>query len=177
MCYAERALRGGPGGRDPRGPPGSVDSDRWARGVPLPPARGGQGQMGPGMRGGAVPGLPALHKTDNAFKPGQKLTDDPEEEEKQRKFKVGLSAKGTLVRWQGEEKGKGCYCCCMQRRAGWRMRPNREALIWYECSATAYSHLLAFQHAVFLGSSTRPTCCCACTFLPCPAVHPEQADS
>lgn len=43
---------------------------------------------GPGMRGGAVPGLPALHKTESAFKPGQKLTDDPEEEEKQRKFKV-----------------------------------------------------------------------------------------
>jgi hypothetical protein len=40
------------------------------------------------MRGGAVPGLPALHKTESAFKPGQTHTDDPEEEEKQRKFKV-----------------------------------------------------------------------------------------
>lgn len=68
-----------------------MDSDRWARGVPLPPARGGGGQMGgPGMRGGAVAGLPALHKTESAFKAGLKLTDDPEEEEKQRKFKVGF---------------------------------------------------------------------------------------
>jgi hypothetical protein len=46
------------------------------------------GGGGPGMRGGAVAGLPALHKTDSAFKPGQTHTDDPEEEEKQKKFKV-----------------------------------------------------------------------------------------
>jgi hypothetical protein len=46
--------------------------------------------MGPGMRGAAVAGLPALHKTESAFKPGQKLTDDPEEEERQRKFKVSV---------------------------------------------------------------------------------------
>lgn len=94
---AERALRGGgpggPGGGGPGGPrggpPGSVDSDRWARGVPLPPARGGgPGMGGAGMRGGAVAGLPALHKTESAFKAGLVLTDDPEEEEKQRKFKV-----------------------------------------------------------------------------------------
>jgi hypothetical protein len=46
------------------------------------------GGGGPGMRGGAVAGLPALHKTDSAFKPGQTHTEDPEEEEKQKKFKV-----------------------------------------------------------------------------------------
>jgi hypothetical protein len=49
--------------------------------------------MGPGMRGGAVPGLPALHKTESAFKPGQTHTDDPEEEERQRKFKVCVGGK------------------------------------------------------------------------------------
>jgi hypothetical protein len=39
----------------------------WQRGRPLPPARSG-GMGGPGMRGGAVGNLPALHKTESAFK-------------------------------------------------------------------------------------------------------------
>jgi translation initiation factor 4G len=59
-------------------PPGSVDSDRWARGGPLPPARGGV----PPRRD-----LPALHKTESAFKIGLVLSDDPEEEGKQKAFK------------------------------------------------------------------------------------------
>ena len=109
-----RALRGGPGGPrgDPRGgPPGSVDSDRWARGVPLPPARGGGGQMGgPGMRGGAVPGLPALHKTESAFKAGLKLTDDPEEEEKQRTQQQ--------PRWLAGRPGRQQQQCWSQQQSG-----------------------------------------------------------
>jgi hypothetical protein len=43
------------------------DGDMWQRGRPLPPARSG-GMGGPGMRGAAVAGLPALHKTESAFK-------------------------------------------------------------------------------------------------------------
>lgn len=46
--------------------PLGADGDMWARGRPLPPARGGN--LGGGMRGGAVPNLPALHKTESAFK-------------------------------------------------------------------------------------------------------------
>lgn len=65
-----------------------VDADMWARGRPLPPARsGGMGGMGSGPRGPAIPGGPALHKAEAAFKVGVTRTDDPEEENKQRGFK------------------------------------------------------------------------------------------
>lgn len=46
-----------------------ADGDMWARGRPLPPARG-QGNMGGGLRGTAVANLPALHKSEQAFKVG-----------------------------------------------------------------------------------------------------------
>jgi hypothetical protein len=49
------------------GPTVGSDGDMWQRGRPLPPVRSG-GMGGPGMRGGAVAGLPALHKTESAFK-------------------------------------------------------------------------------------------------------------
>jgi hypothetical protein len=145
---AERAMRGGgmgPGmdGPGPRGGPGGpggpgggargggvaagVEADRWARGAPLPPARGGGGP--PGMRGGAVPGLPALHKTDSAFKAGMKLTDDPVEEEKQRKFKV---------RWRGAPT-LACarLCVCVPLKLGWAWAASRWLVCVSLCCARA----------------------------------------
>jgi translation initiation factor 4G len=71
LVRADSGRRGGP-------PPGGIDADRWARGGPLPPARGG---------GGSRRDLPALHKSDSAFKVGQTQSDDPEEEAKQKAFK------------------------------------------------------------------------------------------
>jgi len=70
MMRADSGRRVGP-------PQGSIDSDRWARGGPLPPAR-----SGPPRRD-----LPALHKSESAFKVGLVLSDDPEEEAKQKAFK------------------------------------------------------------------------------------------
>jgi len=70
MARADSGRRGG-------APQGSIDSDRWARGGPLPPARGGSVRRD----------LPALHKSGSAFKVGLVLSDDPEEEAKQKAFK------------------------------------------------------------------------------------------
>lgn len=52
---------GGMQGPGPRaGPPGKVENDRWGkRSLPPPP---------PGMGGGAVGNLPALHHAENKFK-------------------------------------------------------------------------------------------------------------
>ncbi|KAI8471249.1 MAG: MIF4G domain-containing protein [Monoraphidium minutum] len=66
----------------PPPPPGGIDSDRWARGGPLPALRGAM----PPRRD-----LPALHKSESAFKVGLVLSDDPEEEGKQKAFKGVLN--------------------------------------------------------------------------------------
>lgn len=71
LCFcrgpADRAVRGALDGRPGSGRmSGGVDGDMWQRGRPLPPGR--SGGMGPGMRGAAVANLPALHKTESAFK-------------------------------------------------------------------------------------------------------------
>lgn len=64
---ADRAGRGALDSRPGSGRmSGGVDGDMWQRGRPLPPGR--SGGMGPGMRGAAVANLPALHKTESAFK-------------------------------------------------------------------------------------------------------------
>lgn len=58
---------GGPGRGGPMGKPGgNMEGDRWGkRALPPPP---------PGTGGGAIAGLPALHKTDNKFKVRALLT-------------------------------------------------------------------------------------------------------
>lgn len=113
MMRADSGRRGGP-------PPGGVDADRWARGGPLPPARG----AAPPRRD-----LPALHKSESAFKVGLVLSDDPQEEAKQKAFKgilnkltpdnferltlqlldVGITEAKTLVGLIGQVRGAaGC---------------------------------------------------------------------
>ncbi|KAL3135011.1 hypothetical protein ABBQ32_007959 [Trebouxia sp. C0010 RCD-2024] len=75
---------GGPGRGGPVGKPGSnMEGDRWGKRA-LPPAPSGTG-------GGAISSLPALHKTDNKFKPGQVEGDNPEEIKKQKAIKGSLN--------------------------------------------------------------------------------------
>lgn len=86
-------MRGRGAGRRPP-PPAGPDADTWERGKPLPPLRddrGGFDRRGPpGMRGPMGP-LPALHKTDSAYKVGRVQTDDPEEEKAQKSLKSMLN--------------------------------------------------------------------------------------
>lgn len=97
---SNRVTSGGPpgmrGGRQGsgrmRGPVG-IDADIWERGKTLPPMPGvGYGGRGPppGMR---MPGgpLPALHKSESAYKMGRVTTDDPEEEKAQKALKSMLN--------------------------------------------------------------------------------------
>lgn len=88
---------GGPGGRGGRGRGRGnitgIESETWERGKALPPMPGNQyGGRGPppGMR---MPSgfLPALHKTDSAYKIGNVVTDDPEEEKAQKALKSTLN--------------------------------------------------------------------------------------
>ena len=98
-------LGGGPVG----GPPGmrggrqnsrkattGIDADTWERGRALPPLQpvaqyGGRGPP-PGIRMPSGP-LPALHKTDSAYRIGKTSTDDPEEEKAQKALKSMLNKK------------------------------------------------------------------------------------
>ena len=74
-------------------PPGGIDGDIWERGKALPPMPGnqfaGRGPP-PGMRMPTGP-LPALHKTDSAYKIGKVITEDPEEERAQKALKALLN--------------------------------------------------------------------------------------
>jgi hypothetical protein len=67
------------------------ESDTWERGKPLPPlpGYGGRGPP-PGMRMPSGP-LPALHKSDAAYKVGKTTTEDPEEEKAQKALKSMLN--------------------------------------------------------------------------------------
>ncbi len=79
-----------PRGRGPsRHKSSGADADTWERGKPLPPHSGyGRGPP-PGMR---VPGpLPALHKSDAAYKVGRTKGVDPEEEAAQKALKSMLN--------------------------------------------------------------------------------------
>jgi hypothetical protein len=78
---------------------GTIDADTWERGKALPPmpatnnmpgmGYGGRGPP-PGMRMPSGP-LPALHKTDSAYKMGGTRTDDPDEENAQKALKSMLN--------------------------------------------------------------------------------------
>ncbi len=84
-------MRGGRGRG--RGNPTGIESETWERGKALPPMPGNQyGGRGPppGMRMPSGP-LPALHKTDSAYKIGNVVTDDPEEEKAQKALKSTLN--------------------------------------------------------------------------------------
>ena len=84
-------MRGGRGGA--RRQQGGIDGDTWERGKALPPMPGNQyGGRGPppGMRMSSGP-LPALHKTDSAYKIGHVITEDPEEEKAQKSLKSMLN--------------------------------------------------------------------------------------
>ncbi|KAL3146721.1 hypothetical protein ABBQ38_014708 [Trebouxia sp. C0009 RCD-2024] len=75
---------GGPGRGGPVGKPGgNMEGDRWGKRA-LPPAPSGTG-------GAAISSLPALHKTDHKFKPGQVEGDNPEEMKKQKAIKGSLN--------------------------------------------------------------------------------------
>ncbi|KAL3146717.1 hypothetical protein ABBQ38_014704 [Trebouxia sp. C0009 RCD-2024] len=81
---------GGTGGRGRGGPVGKqegIDGERWGkRALPPPPK-----QAPSGTRCRAIANLPALHKTDNKFKPGQVEGDNPEEMKKQKAIKGFLN--------------------------------------------------------------------------------------
>ncbi|KAL3146714.1 hypothetical protein ABBQ38_014702 [Trebouxia sp. C0009 RCD-2024] len=64
-----------------------VEGERWGKHVrPLPV------KLAPsGTRGGAIRCLPALHRTDNKFKPGQVEGDNPEEIKKQKAIRGSLN--------------------------------------------------------------------------------------
>jgi len=84
-------MRGGRGRG--RGSSTGIESDTWERGKALPPMPGNQyGGRGPppGMRMPSGP-LPALHKTGSAYKIGNVVTDDPEEEKAQKALKSTLN--------------------------------------------------------------------------------------
>jgi len=84
-------MRGGRGRG--RGNSTGIESDTWERGKALPPMPGNQyGGRGPppGMRMPSGP-LPALHKTGSAYKIGNVVTDDPEEEKAQKALKSTLN--------------------------------------------------------------------------------------
>ncbi len=68
-----------------------MDSDTWERGKPLPPhaGYGGRGPP-PGMRLPSGP-LPALHRSDAAYKVGKTTSEDPEEEVAQKALKSMLN--------------------------------------------------------------------------------------
>jgi translation initiation factor 4G len=86
-------MRGGGGRGRGRGNPTGIESETWERGKALPPMPGNQyGGRGPppGMRMPSGP-LPALHKTDSAYKIGNVVTDDPEEEKAQKALKSTLN--------------------------------------------------------------------------------------
>jgi hypothetical protein len=74
-----------------------VESDQWERGKPLPPMPnmpqydGRRGGPPPGMRGGPGGPMGQLHKTDSAYKVGATLTDDPAEEQAQKRLKSLLN--------------------------------------------------------------------------------------
>lgn len=69
-----------------------VDADVWERGRALPPLPGQFGGRGPppGIRLTSGP-LPALHKTDSAYRVGRTATDDPDEEKAQKSLKSMLN--------------------------------------------------------------------------------------
>lgn len=70
-----------------------IDADTWERGRALPPLPGAQfGGRGPppGIRMSSGP-LPALHKTESAYRIGKTSTDDPEEEKAQKALKSMLN--------------------------------------------------------------------------------------
>ena len=70
---------------------GGADSDTWERGKPLPPhPYGGRGAPPPGMRMPSGP-LPALHKSEAAYKLGKTTSEDPEEELTQKALKALLN--------------------------------------------------------------------------------------
>lgn len=81
-------------GRGPSGQlgrPTNVDSDKWQqRGPPPPPSPSARGYSM--TRSGSASGnMPALHKTENKYVAGKTITDDPDEEKKQRQFKAILN--------------------------------------------------------------------------------------
>jgi translation initiation factor 4G len=90
---------------------GGGGGGNWkSRGVP--PSPGGRGGGGGGSRGGV-----SLHRTTNRWQGGKVLTDDPEEEKRQKTFK-GLLNKLTVDTFEKLSKMVRCCVILLERWRG-----------------------------------------------------------